>query len=262
MISQYAMRIAQELYSKPLLLDDGAIQSISNIFQAHLNGDKSARQEEGMCGGAVEVEGMVIEDGVARIPVAGVIVSGMRLPISGLVHTGQIAEEIDEAEASEEVERVEFHFDTPGGMVQGTPELANKIFEMEKPTSAIVQGMACSAGYWLASATDSIIASEGTQVGSIGVYQAYTDISKLLKNQGVEVQVFHTGDLKGMGVPGTSLTDKHKDHIQSQISIVMDKFTEHVKAMRGDDLDSEVFRGQSFYGEQALDLKLVDYVAY
>lgn len=72
------------------------------------------------------------------------------------------------------VKAIILDFDTPGGIITGVNELAEIIYEARKckPVKAYVTGMACSAGYFLASACDEIIMDETAQVGSIGVIKS------------------------------------------------------------------------------------------
>jgi signal peptide peptidase SppA len=259
-MNKFAFYVAEQLYGKPWLIDSGTFHRMHEIAQAHINAEQFPREGTGACGEAVELEGMSIENGVARIPIAGTVISGRDLPVEGLVHTKQIAKEIDEAESRADVGRIEFHIDSPGGMVQGTPELADRIFAINKPTAAIVEGQASSAGYWLASAADTIIASQTAQVGSIGVFVAIPDVSMMYERAGVKMEVIKSGDLKAAGMPGTTLSAEQRAHFQEGINAIHDKFVSHVRDMRGDDVPDEAFRGQSFMAEKALKFGLVDYV--
>lgn len=66
------------------------------------------------------------------------------------------------------------NLDTPGGEVTGINEFAQMIFDArgKKPIVAYVDGMAASAGYWIASAADEIVTDETGLLGSIGVVAA------------------------------------------------------------------------------------------
>jgi ClpP class serine protease len=72
------------------------------------------------------------------------------------------------------VSQIVLHFDSPGGTVTGIQELAQTIHQLQqvKPISSYVNGLCCSAAYWLASSTPIFIA-ETAIVGSIGVVQTF-----------------------------------------------------------------------------------------
>lgn len=97
---------------------------------------------------------------------------------------------IREADADQRVDGIVLRIDSPGGMVSGTETLAAIIKNTSKPVVAFVDDLAASAGYWLASQTDYIIANNTTaQIGSIGVLLSFRDVQPALEKQGVK---FHT----------------------------------------------------------------------
>jgi signal peptide peptidase SppA len=150
------------------------------------------------------------------------------------------------------------NMDTPGGAVTGTPETADTIAEVgaEKPVVAFADGLMASAGYWLAASADSIIASKSADVGSIGVYLAFLDVSRKLDSEGVTLELFKRGKFKGMGVPGSSLTEEQRELLQSGVDKIYDEFTSFVRSNRR--VDSSAFEGQTFTGQDAIDAGLVD----
>jgi signal peptide peptidase SppA len=258
-MNNLSLYLANMVLNQPWLIEQHAFQTIHDIAMARIKAEKYTREGEGECGEKVEFDGMEIEDGVAKIPISGVLVSNPEFKVRGLVDMDDIAREIEDAEVNDAVERIEFHMDTPGGMVRGTPELADMIFRVEKPTKAIVKGTCASAGYWLAAATDEIVASRTCDIGSIGVLITIPDYSGYYEQMGVKVNVVASGDLKAMGVPGTSLTESQIEHLRDRVNSIFGMFKDHVESMRGE-LDPEVFRGQTFMAEKAMEYGLIDSV--
>ncbi|MBS0554831.1 MAG: S49 family peptidase [Proteobacteria bacterium] len=84
-------------------------------------------------------------------------------------------------------ERVVLVIDSPGGSVTGVSEAADEIFaaRSKKPIMAYVGGMAASAAYWLASATQQIITTDTGMLGSIGVASVSYDDRVLMDRVGV-----------------------------------------------------------------------------
>jgi signal peptide peptidase SppA len=150
--------------------------------------------------------------------------------------------------------------DSPGGSVTGVPELAARIKAVadERPVFAFTDGMMCSAAYWLASQTDAIYATKTADVGSIGVYMAILDEARAYEMAGVKVELFKAGRLKGMGMPGTSLTEEAREHLQSEVDDIYQWFTSDVRSKR--DVSAEVMQGQSFMAEAAARHELIDMV--
>lgn len=88
------------------------------------------------------------------------------------------------------IDAILIKYDTPGGQAYGTQTLANTIAERTKPVGGFVtDGMCCSAGMWLGTSGDFLMASHGTcRVGSIGTMNAWADMQPAYEKLGV---VFH-----------------------------------------------------------------------
>lgn len=70
---------------------------------------------------------------------------------------------------------IALYVDSPGGEANGCDELAAAIYGArgKKPIHSFVSGMACSGGYWLASAAEKVVVSDLAVLGSIGVAVQY-----------------------------------------------------------------------------------------
>lgn len=150
-------------------------------------------------------------------------------------------------------------YDSPGGAVSGVPELASYMAEVNKiiPVVAYVDGLCCSAAYWMACSASMIVSGKTAQTGSIGVYQAFLDSSREQEMAGRKVELFSTGKFKGMGISGLPLTDEQRGLLQSRVDQIFGWFKESVTAGRGKVKD-EALQGQSFYGDDARKMNLID----
>jgi ClpP class serine protease len=117
--------------------------------------------------------------------------------------------------------------------------------------------MIASAGYWLASQADMVVATRGAEVGSIGVYCAFFDLSEYYNKLGVSVEVFSSGDYKGAGYPGTSLTKKQRADMDASIKRTHDQFAAAIQAARPQ-VSMDVMDGRVFDAEQAIEHGLID----
>jgi len=84
--------------------------------------------------------------------------------------------------------------------------------------------MAASAAYWLASQATEVVAGRASLTGSIGAITYLYDMSKMFKEAGIEPVVVSTGELKGVGIPGTEVTDAQKAELQGIIDFYGDEF--------------------------------------
>lgn len=150
-------------------------------------------------------------------------------------------------------------FDSPGGSVNGIAETADLIAQISKTKNcfAFINGMCCSAAYWLASQCDQIFSTPSAQVGSIGVYLAILDESRALENEGLKVETIKDGKLKAAGASWKPLTDEERAHFQAQVSAIGTSFRAAVNSKRPD-VDIETMQGQSFFGQDNVSLKLID----
>lgn len=195
-----------------------------------------------------------IQNGVGIVPIAGPIGKGIS-PLEkmmGAVDVNDISAAVDLFAADPAVEKIAFHVSSPGGTVTGVEELANKIRDLSKPTMAYTDTEMASAAYWLGSQADRVVASPSATVGSVGVYMAIPDMSKLYESSGVRMVVIKSSGspLKGAGIEGTSLSDEQVADLQSGVDAIHEDFKAAVRAKRAMVADSAL-RGQVFSGKQA-----------
>jgi signal peptide peptidase SppA len=199
---------------------------------------------------------------VALIEINGVI--GRRVgsleKSSGVADVLDIERAVDAAVASG-AKGLLLSFDSPGGGVSGVPELAEKLAEVNKtvPIVAYADGLCCSAAYWLASQASLIVSGKTAQSGSIGVYQAFLDRSREMELAGRKVELFSTGKFKGMGLTGLPLSDDQRAMLQSRVDQVFGWFKGAVAGGRGK-VPDEAMQGQSYYGDDARKVNLVDMI--
>jgi ClpP class serine protease len=112
-----------------------------------------------------------IRDGVAIIPITGVITPRTDLftILMGGTPLDRLARDFAAAVADNSVRAILLDIDSPGGVATGPAEMAEIIRKCQKPVWSYVGRYCCSAAYWLAAATQKIVAHKSAQLGSIGV---------------------------------------------------------------------------------------------
>lgn len=256
-------RIIEKVYGEIWLIRPETHASIREIVQSKLiNGTVPvAREGEGVCGEMVELEGMEIDErGFAIIPVGGMMgrkLSGLEKG-AGAVDSDDVIAELREANENPDVRWVLLDIDSPGGLVNGTPEVAQAVKDSGKPVFAYTAGMMASAAYWLGSSARKIYATRSADVGSIGVYVPFFDQTGMLNGMGIEVELFKSGRFKGMGFPGVPLTDEQRAQIQSEVDRIAGWFYSVVRENRAGSVDDETMQGQTFLADDALLLGLID----
>ena len=176
----------------------------------------------------------------------------------GATDMDEIAKAIAEAGERADVQAVLLDIDSPGGTVNGTPELAAAVAALSKGkyVYAFSDGQMCSAAYWIASQADVIYATQSVRIGSIGVLLPMLDESEAFKQEGLKMEVFAAGKYKSVGVPGVALTDDQRTWLQSSIDEINADFQAAVLA-RGRAIAPSAMEGQDFSGQKAFANALV-----
>lgn len=205
------------------------------------------------------VDGGIDAQGVATINIVGEIYEcdPFFALWCGLAVPSVIAKVVDFYKNDTKCTAINFIFNTGGGSIATVPELADAIYYVGKPTTAIVHCDCCSAGYWLASQCDKIVASRGATIGALGVYVALTDYSKMLENQGIKTHLISTAELKGLGEFGVGLTEAQVKFLQSYVNRSGEIFLADIKRKRST-FDAELFNGAFWHAEDALELGVID----
>lgn len=206
--------------------------------------------------------------GVATLGIRGVMLKSVPWWMSyfgmSAVSTPAIAAAVREAAADPNVKRIVLRIDSPGGQVSGVEDAGNAIREAgaAKPVTAVVEDMAASAAYWLASQASDIVVAPGGSVGSIGVYMVSVDSSRLYDKMGISVKVHRAGELKGAGTPGTPLTDAQAAYFDEEVREIAADFVKAVASGRGLDANNadQLATGRMWRAQRAKTMGLVDRV--
>ena len=205
-----------------------------------------------------------MQDGVGIIRVHGPLMRDPDLISSllfGATDMNEVADAIRESMSRDDVRSLLLDIDSPGGTVNGTPELAQLVADAAKlkRTYAFSAGQMCSAAYWIASQCDAVYATPSARVGSIGVILPIIDSTEKFRGEGLKVEVFAAGKFKGMATPGVPLTEDQRTLIQSDIEEIAAEFKAAVLA-RGRQIPQQAMEGQSFSARNAQRLNLAGMV--
>jgi len=202
-------------------------------------------------------------DGVAVIEVSGPMMK-YASSLSGGTSTVYTRRQIRLAVADERVLAIALVFDTPGGTVAGTRDLADDIAAAtkKKPTLGYAEDLCCSAGYWAIAQCSKVVCNPTGIIGSIGVYSVLYDSSKMAKKDGIAVHVVKAGEFKGTGVDGTPVTPEQLAEMQRLVDSLNGHFLEAVATGRKMPLSKvkSLADGRVHVGTEAKALGLVDAV--
>ncbi len=199
---------------------------------------------------------------VAFIPIEGAIVgTSNSLPFSsGMVGSQTIVEFLEDAGKNKAVKAVILEINSPGGTVVASKEIAEAVSELDKPVVAWIREIGTSGAYWVASASDYIIADEMSLTGSIGVNAAYLEFSGLMKEYGVGYEDLKAGEYKDIGNPYEKMRDEERKILEQKIDMIHNAFIVSVAENRNLSVESVsgVAEGLYYLGVEAMDYGLID----
>lgn len=275
-MSRHLPRIAARLYAEPWLIRKSSQDALLTQFRAALQSPKQLRagylseEEDDDDNFSMQVQQradmdclacLEIDQGIAIVPVAGIL--GKHLSMIETLCGGYDLDTLDAQclalRNRADVQTVLFHFNTPGGAAAGVADSAQCMLDLAasgKRTIAYCTE-ACSGGMWLAAACDEIYCGQSSAIGSISALCAILDESEAFKMEGLQMQVFTDGALKGAGIEGTSLTEAQRADIQTRVNYIGGMFKTFITSRRPT-VKPETMQGQWFYGQEAPALGLAD----
>jgi signal peptide peptidase SppA len=149
-------------------------------------------------------------------------------------------------------------FNSPGGQVLGTPELAKHIAELAKvvPIYGYTETMRCSCAEYLAAGCTGLFATESAYIGSIGVIWETRNVARALEAAGIDYHVFTSGKLKALGHPAKPMPEEHAEYIQAQVDAIGAQFRGHMTTYRK--ISQKHMEGQAIMGRDGVKAGLID----
>ncbi|WP_315027563.1 protease SohB [Aggregatibacter segnis] len=151
--------------------------------------------------------------------------------------------------------------ESPGGVVHGYGLAASQLMRLKQHNiklTVAVDKVAASGGYMMACVADKIVSAPFAIIGSIGVVAQIPNIHRLLKKHDVDVDVMTAGEYKRTVTMLGENTEKGKQKFQQELEETHQLFKQFVSQNRPHlDVD-QVATGEHWFGQQALNLNLVD----
>jgi len=268
-------RLFTKLFCTPLLLEAGVRAGFERVLLAHMDGTPAdlptlAEDQPRFWGKKTDpvradkwADNILEIDGpTATIHVDGAIdknLSAWDRMCFDACDLNDIDRALARVSSDNSIKNVLVAINSPGGTVSGVPETASRIAALaqKKNVFALIDGMGCSAAYWLAAAADQVLATPSSMTGSIGVYLALLDQSRWLEDAGMKVETIKDGKLKAAGASWKPLTDDERAHFQDMVNQIGASFRTAVTAKRPN-VSTETMQGQAFFGAAGLSANLVD----
>lgn len=124
--------------------------------------------------------------------------------------------------------------------------------------TVIVDKIAASGGYMMASVANRIIAAPFAIIGSIGVIAQLPNFHRLLKKNNIEFEQIMAGEYKRTLTMFGENTEKGREKLQEEVDEIHTLFKRFIAEYRPQLNIDKVATGEHWYGSQALQLNLID----
>jgi len=260
--------VAEQIYYRPWLITPSGHASVQRLFES-----KNVKPVVFEANDGTESSDFFVQrepasldvNGIGLVHIKGVIGQGLsKIEKScGNTDTRDVQAELA-ALVAQGAKGILLTIDSPGGMVTGTPELAETIAQIaaEIPVFVFSDSQICSAAYWLAAGASRIITTESADIGSIGVYMPWIDRAAQWEAEGIKADpVINTGGTyKAIGF-SPALSPEHRTQLQAQVDRIFGLFRDDVVTLRALNeavVPDTAIQGQVFLGVDAIANGLVD----
>jgi signal peptide peptidase SppA len=268
--------LAQRLFNVPLAIHPGKAEVVMAALSERLGISRIVRMDGHAIAGAWDDEGFNapgnnpragydLVAGVAVIQVSGTLVQklGTLRPYSGMTGYDGIRQNLLMAVSNPDVKAIVLDIDSPGGEVAGCFDLVDTIYRARgsKPIWAIIDEMAFSAGYAIASAANHITVPRTGGTGSVGVIAMHVDWSQALTNAGLKVTFITFGDRKADGAAELPLSPEALARFQADMDTMGELFVSTVARNRSlDPAKVRATQASTYLGTTGVEMGLADAV--
>ena len=200
------------------------------------------------------------------------------IPVQGVIHTQEqsewgtsmvddIKKALRAAADDDDVRAVVMAVDSPGGEVTASDIIYNEILKLraEKPVVVSMSSLGASGAYYLACASDWIVANATTFTGSIGVIIQSLNYEQLFDKVGLDAVVFKSGKFKDMLSGSRPMSPEEKAYVEGMVQQVYGRFLDIVANARklpAGELRDGLADGRILTGKDAKEAGLVDQIGY
>ncbi|MFS1422376.1 protease SohB [Shewanella sp. 10N.286.48.B5] len=190
------------------------------------------------------------------------------IDFKGSIDAGEVASLREEITAvltvADENDQVLVNVESGGGMVHGYGLASSQLDRLKQaniPLTICIDKVAASGGYMMACVANKIVAAPFAIVGSIGVVAQLPNFSRLLKKHDIDYEQHTAGNFKRTLTVFGENTDEGREKFQEELEETHVLFKEFVSKYRPDMDIEKVATGEHWYGQQAIELGLVDAIS-
>ena len=197
------------------------------------------------------------------VPLEGDIVESQTEVFAGEenINVSETLEKLNIAKENNKIKAVVLRVNSPGGSALTSDIIAEKVKELaeEKPVYVSMSSVAASGGYYISTNAHKIFVDRNTITGSIGVVSILPDFSKLITDNGVNIEKISDGEYSDL-YSADSFTEKKYNKIYNSNLKVYEDFLNVVS--KGRRIDKEklktIAEGRIWTGDEAIKIGLAD----
>jgi len=174
---------------------------------------------------------------------------------------GDLTDQISSAQKDHRVKALLLYVNSPGGAAYACMEIRRYLENFTKPSLAVMDEIAASGAYYIATAADKIVAHANTITGSLGVISIWQDYSGWMKKEGIKFWVWKTGSAKDLYEPWRAPTAEENETIQRTLNQTYEILIHDIARGRPNmtvEMVRQVANGSVYSGLDALKLGLID----
>ncbi|SUI50465.1 Probable protease sohB [Shewanella putrefaciens] len=187
------------------------------------------------------------------------------IDFKGSIDAAEVASLREEISAiiaiAEKGDEVVVNVESGGGMVHGYGLASSQLDRLRQADillTVCVDKVAASGGYMMACVANKIYAAPFAIVGSIGVVAQLPNFNRLLKKHEIDYEQHTAGDFKRTLTVFGENTDEGRQKFQEELEETHVLFKAFVSKYRPELNLEKVATGEHWYGQQAIELGLVD----
>jgi protease-4 len=206
--------------------------------------------------------GLASKNEIAVIYIEGSMVADRSYEKEDVSYSSDVVKCLRKATEDPDVKAIVLRINSPGGTPVAAEEIISQMEKTKKKKPVIVSmgDIATSAAYYVASASNHIVANPDTFTGSIGVIWVFKNRTKYYDEEGINFYIAKSGNYKDIGSDWRGLSENEKEYVQNIINESYERFTGSVAAGRGLPLEDvkSIADGRLYTGTKAKDIGLVD----
>ena len=181
------------------------------------------------------------------------------------IYSETIIDNIKKIKKNKNIKSVILYVNSGGGSAFASDLITRELelLQKEKPLTVYMSDVCASGGYYISMPADTLIASEGSIIGSIGVFGIIPELSGLVKEK-LKISIDHIKTNKNTGEIDffRPLNDDEEKLIQRGINQVYVDFLNVVSKGRNIETQEvdKLARGKVYYGDEGKEINLIDII--